>query len=754
MENCQLSEKPKVLNLSDITLSNTHIEILEKGLKFTPTPKCKNYNEIKDDISEFCRRLRLAEKFLDNDEEDESLVRNKSNYCPAKGRNQSLDTFCDYISNFPIQVQRKQCKSNFSNLQWEELQNLRSNTNLVIKEADKGSAVVIMNLDYYTDLILSMLNNNTYYETVSNYNKNRIMNKLTVLLHLYRKSLTEKELDYLTNFNSKTSNFYGLPKVHKSKIINDECKNATSSYVQIVKPNDLKLRPIVAGPVCETNRLSNFLDILLKPLLKHVRSFIRDDFDFLNHLPETVDKNTIIVSFDVVNLYTNIPHDFGIQAITYWIETYQHELPERINKDLIIEGIKFILENNYFMFNDKHYRQISGTAMGTKVAPTYANLVMGFLELELYRESANEFGPEFMDYLKAYWKRYLDDCFILWNKNIDDLNQFKLLLNGLNQSIQFTMEYSTEKLPFLDIMVIKIKDKIDTDIYYKPTDSKQYLLFNSCHPKHTRFNIPYNLARRICTIVTDAKTRNQRLEELVLFLKRRNYPTKLIMNGIQKAKMIDIAELRRIQPKSEKKVIPYVSTFNPRNNEAYDIIHRNIPILSNDNRMRNVLNKSQIIKSKRQPKSLKKLITSAKLPKAPEICTVKKCGRSNCGNCLYLIEGTDFTFKSGTVFRVKNSMTCASSNVIYVITCRGCNQEYIGQTSLTIRKRMTIHRQQIRDPTTRMIPLSGHIDTCAANLIPNFLVFPLYQFSTETTQQQRENKEQLFIQKYRPILNA
>ena len=59
-------------------------------------------------------------------------------------------------------------------------------------------------------------------------------------------------------------------------------------------------------------------------------------------------------------------------------------------------------------------------------------------------------------------------------------------------------------------------------------------------------------------------------------------------------------------------------------------------------------------------------------------------------------------------------MTCASSNLIYVITCRGCGENYIGQTGLTIRKRMTLHRQQIRDPATRMIPLSGHISECAA----------------------------------------
>ncbi|CAG2209848.1 unnamed protein product [Mytilus edulis] len=189
-----------------------------------------------------------------------------------------------------------------------------------------------------------------------------------------RKGLTDKECDYLTNFKCKSSNFYGLPKIHKSNVIRESCKNSKSECVNIPHPNDLKLRPIVAGPSCETHRLSNFLDILLKPILKHIPSFVRDDLDMLNHLPRTVCKDSIMVSFDVVNLYTTIPHEYGLTAIEFWLEKFPSEVPDRIEKKFIIEGIKFILQNNYFNFNGESYRQISGTAMGTKVAPTYANL--------------------------------------------------------------------------------------------------------------------------------------------------------------------------------------------------------------------------------------------------------------------------------------------------------------------------------------------------------------------------------------------
>ena len=48
------------------------------------------------------------------------------------------------------------------------------------------------------------------------------------------------------------------------------------------------------------------------------------------------------------------------------------------------------------------------------------------------------------------------------------------------------------------------------------------------------------------------------------------------------------------------------------------------------------------------------------------------------------------------------SMSCDVKIVVYVITCRGCNEIYIGET-VNLRHRTTVHNQQIRDPSTRMI---------------------------------------------------
>ena len=200
----------------------------------------------------------------------------------------------------------------------------------------------------------------------------------------------------------------------------------------------------------------------------------------------------------------------------------------------------------------------------------------------------------------------------------------------------------------------------------------------------------------------------------------------MIDAGIEKAKQISIEELRRVRSKTEDKVIKYVSTFNPKNVEMFQYIHHNLPILNRDEKMKKILEENQIIKSKRQSHSLKKLLTSAKLPQKRQTYKVSKCKRPNCGVCAYLTEGSEFHFKDGTRFEIKNNFTCASGNLIYVITCKGCRENYIGQTGTTLRFRMTVHRQQIRDSSTRKITLSEHIDMCAGSSLPNFNIFPIY----------------------------
>ena len=76
------------------------------------------------------------------------------------------------------------------------------------------------------------------------------------------------------------------------------------------------------------------------------------------------------------------------------------------------------------------------------------------------------------------------------------------------------MEKSQTRLPFSDIMIKKSSTKICMNIYNKLKDSKRYVPFTSNHPWHCLTNIPFSLARRICTIVENENVKEKRFKEL------------------------------------------------------------------------------------------------------------------------------------------------------------------------------------------------------------------------------------------------
>ena len=252
--------------------------------------------------------------------------------------------------------------------------------------------------------------------------------------------------------------------------------------------------------------------------------------------------------------------------------------------------------------------------------------------------------------LKADWRRFLDDCFVFWKTSRQDLSLFFDLLNNLHQDIKFTMETSEKSILFLDILIIKEHTEIITDIYFKETDTKQYLNYFSCHPKHTKNSIPYNVSRRVCTIVSGSELRMKRLQELKNSLIARKYPMSLIESGINKALNIPRDRLMQVKTHSKDNTIPYVSTFNPNNAEMFGIFTNNLHILHSDNKLKDALNGTKLIKSKRQPTNLKKLLTREKFTEnSTAQRKVTKCGRPNCSLCLDMPNGSSYNF-NGKVF--------------------------------------------------------------------------------------------------------
>ena len=137
--------------------------------------------------------------------------------------------------------------------------------------------------------------------------------------------------------------------------------------------------------------------------MRQLPSYIWDTTDFINKLRglPRLPPGCLLVSLDVSSLYTNIPHEEGITACEECLN--RRELQEPPTADLC-ELIRLVLMKNSFVFNKTNYLQIYSTAMGTRMAPSYANLFMRKLEREFLRTQNK---------IPRVWWRYIDGIFAI-----------------------------------------------------------------------------------------------------------------------------------------------------------------------------------------------------------------------------------------------------------------------------------------------------------------------------------------------------
>ena len=182
---------------------------------------------------------------------------------------------------------------------------------------------------------------------------------------------------------------------------------------------------------------------------------------------------------------------------------------------------------NHFRFNKNHFLQIAGTAMGTRVASTYANIFMSDFE------NRHEYT-----YVKQplLWVRFIDDIFLVWTHGHTELESFINHLNYVHNTIKFTSEISNSRVCFLDTWVIIQEDgTIQTDLCTKPNDLNNYLTYQSAHPPHCKKGIPGGQFLRLCRICSDTDSFIQHSIEKGKHFLRRGYPLEIVLQGFKKA---------------------------------------------------------------------------------------------------------------------------------------------------------------------------------------------------------------------------
>ena len=296
------------------------------------------------------------------------------------------------------------------------------------------------------------------------------------------KIINEETKRHLIQTDPKPGRFYILPKVHKQG-----------------NPG----RPIVSSNSHPTERISQFVDHHLKPLVQTTQSFIKDTTHFLSKLEqlEQFPANSLLVTLEVSSLYTNIPHNEGISACRHFLDTRDRN-SSTVGTEILCDLIRMILTMNNFTFNDRHYLQIHGTAMGTRMAPSYANLFLAKFETDALSRAP---------YQPHTWWRYIDDIFMIWTHSVGDLHAFTSYLNT------------------------------------KATDKHQYLLHSSCHPQHTKKAILFSLALRLRRTCSSDETLKKRSNEFKSYLNKRGYNLSFLDQEV--ARVHNITRTQALTPK-------------------------------------------------------------------------------------------------------------------------------------------------------------------------------------------------------------
>ncbi|XP_039309096.1 uncharacterized protein LOC120358569 [Solenopsis invicta] len=416
-----------VKNLNSHVLSPSKVSLLSKGHNFAVTPTSIPTEEIISQIETaiFC------------------LPPEASNDIRQRAVN--------------ILRKAKPPSQNISRKERLALRNLKQNNNILILPADKGN--VVMYKEDYCNKINVMLSDGSVYRKLKRNPTSSIEKKTSVLLK--NSGLPPEIIKYLIPRELSAPRFYGLPKIHKESIL---------------------LCPIVSNIGGPSYQLARYLTKPLQKLTGHNGSNIKNSIDFVKKITKIKTKpNDILISFDVVSLFTNVP----VQ------DTFKES---SLNKPL--------------------------EPQWDPVSPIIANIFMEHLDGKILKNAPLK---------PSTWFRYVDNTFVIWSHGKETLPPFFAFLNAQHPNIKFTMEVEQKnQILFLDVLVRRNGDgTLGHRVYRKPTHTDRYLYATSHHHPSQKNSVISSLVYRALT-VSEPTFLDEELQHFYQTLIRNGYNSKNI----------------------------------------------------------------------------------------------------------------------------------------------------------------------------------------------------------------------------------
>jgi hypothetical protein len=417
------------------------------------------------------------------------------------------------------------------------LRQLNDRTDIRILPADKNVNMSVLSSERYHILAKGLLPEAEFRRIpVEQYNHNQIYAKLRIILNKHNmlfspnairtnkgacvlSPLAESLLQLQNTPTLRIPVFYILPKLHKTPI---------------------SARPIVSSINSVTYHPSLYLHNCFQRLRCLIPTICTRSSDVILDLQHYIPTPTqVIVCADVRSLYPSIPIDYGMQCVKKFLTRVCHTHNTILQPDeipLILDILHWVLTNGYLQYDQDIYLQLTGTAMGTPVACTYADIVLSF----------NDDACMLLTPTPYYYRRYIDDLFIICERSI--ANSIITTFNSLSPNIQLDPTSVSIELSgiFLDIYATLSDNCVVTSIYYKPINN---FLFLSPYSNHKKSVFSSVIASRIKRLRTYCSADTDFLHNLQLLYQRylkRGYSHSMLRPhfGIRPSRTLLLDELR------------------------------------------------------------------------------------------------------------------------------------------------------------------------------------------------------------------
>ena len=224
-----------IVNLSSHTLTKSETSVLSKGLGFCPTPGAPDIGNIIQDLDVFKRKTKLNLFFSESNQDPPE--QNSQSGVPFEHKSFKFKSTFNPVGPFQLETMfhsidqdlyklkyRQPRKKKLSKEEYKAIKSLRNNPDIIMKPADKGGAIGILDKQFYINEGERQLHSNQFYEETVTDLTGDVIYKVNLHVNnmLQGGQISQNTSNYLTIDINRTQQFYHLPKIYKDLHIHQE----------------------------------------------------------------------------------------------------------------------------------------------------------------------------------------------------------------------------------------------------------------------------------------------------------------------------------------------------------------------------------------------------------------------------------------------------------------------------------------------------------------------------------------------------